>query len=206
MKIIVKFILLQTLLLTIMLFSNSCSSTKVSNTFAPPKAHEYVDFIRKFTDSHIRYDGLVQLFSASSTILNSHVVQATINRQAQLMRWEPQKLATEKEKKLQELKSSAQFLVLIYTPERDYNDLDRGNASIWRVYLHHKGSRYNGVVKKSPFKFIILKTLFPHITRFHKPYIVTFDLPMTAIERDLNEINLVSLLGSMTLMHEGQTL
>lgn len=192
-------------LLSMMFFVSSCSSPeKITETYRSPETSlQYINFIKRFTDSHVKYKGLVQQFDIHATILNSRVIHATTERQAGLMQWDSNQIATETEEQLKEYHSSTNFLVFIYTPERSYNDLDKKDRSIWRTYLNYGETRYAGSAKKSSLNSLTLKTLYPHITRFHKAYLVTFDIPMSVVEKSSNILTLVSPLGTIGLKYKG---
>lgn len=185
------------------LFLVACSSQqrKAQEVLTDPSMYRVL--IRSQTRSDRQYNGLYNTFEVSATILNSRVVHENLNQLGHYMQWDAKKLQEKRKEKLQELSTYSTFLVLLYTPEKGHNDLTEEEKSIWKVYLDHKGSRYRGRAEKSLEKFVQLKKLFPHITRFHKPYIVTFDIPMSTIEKNPSQLTLTSSLGSTTLKYKG---
>ena len=188
-----------------LLFLAACSfqQKKAPLDTPPVNPSAYDSLIKDFTHSDKQYSGLHNTFQIFATIIDSKVAQANLNQLQHYMQWDDKKFREEREKKLQEMSSTSTFLVALYTPEKDHNDLNKGNKSIWKMYLDHNGSRYMGKAKKSSQKFIQLKTLFPHITKFHKLYIVTFDIPMSAIEGDTNQLTFTSSLGFVTFKYRG---
>ena len=195
------------IILTLLLFSIACSSQTrkagFDEDFSQMSSSEYHSLIKSFTLFDKQYEGFHNTFQVSATILNLKVIQANLNQLRYYMQWDAKRTREEREKKLQEMSAKSTFVVFLYTPEKEYNDLDKGKNSIWKIYLDHDGSRYIGKAKKNAQKFIQLKTIFPHITKFHKPYNINFDVPMSAIENDPTQLTLTSSLGSVTFKYNG---
>ncbi len=67
------------------------------------------------------------------------------------------------------------FFVSVYTPQKDYNNLD-SIRSIWLVYLiNNKGESVLPLsIKPAQQKRVFLKTFFPYVTDWSKQYIIKF--------------------------------
>ncbi len=195
----------------------SCASSLVSKVFdsrvssflngdaADQEALDYQALIGQFTDSRSQYNGFQNTFQVSATILNSQVTEAHLDKMGAYMQWDEKKQREEQEKKWQEMSAKANFMIFLYTPVKEHNNMYKENKSIWKVYLHQDGFRYTGQVKKVSRSFVELKSLFPYLTRFHKPYQVTFDVSMLDIESRPNQLTMTSSLGVAHLKYPGTT-
>jgi hypothetical protein len=101
----------------------------------------------------------------------------------------------EREKVVEENGAYAKFLLRFYTPERDYDDLDKPKT-IWKTYLDYGGSRFEGKVTKIKDKLVELQTLYPNMDRFSTAYEITFNVPMTTVEQGTSKVTLTSSLGT----------
>ena len=158
--------------------------------------------MESFTASQSNYKHLHNQFQVSATILNSKVIQVHLNQKRFYKYWSPEKYREEEKKASQDMSSASHFFVLLYTPNTKHNDLDKKEGSIWRVHLNYNGSSYKGKVKRVIEKLIVLKSLYPHITRFHRPYLVTFDIPMYLLEQSPSQLTLISPLGKAILNYK----
>ncbi len=79
------------------------------------------------------------------------------------------------DKSYSSLNKYIKFFVSVYTPLKDYNDLDSVH-SIWLVYLmNDKGESLLPIsIKPAPQKRVFLKTFFPYVTDWSKQYIIKF--------------------------------
>ncbi len=174
----------------------SCASTQKTNSpiesLAPA---EYAALIKKHTRGTDQYQGFHQTFQADVTILNSEVQAATTRQRAQFLGWDEPKFQEEREKAIQDSNAYAKFFLRFFSPNNEYDDLSKGKT-IWKVYLELQGRRFEGKVQKVSSKLVETITLYPHMNRFSTPYIITFNVPMTTLERDSAKVTLTSSLGS----------
>ncbi len=168
---------------------------QIPNGVVPLSPDEYGSLIRKNTTKTNQYAGLYQIFQADMTIENSEVQTATLKQRGYFLQWQQSQYLQEREKMLQENSAYAKFFMRFYSPERDYDDLHKGKT-IWRVYLEFNGQRIEGKVKKLTEKFVEIQTIYPHFDRFSTPYEITFNVPMSAVERGPSKVTLTSSIGN----------
>jgi len=186
------------------LLALSCASnppkTDLEKVFKKIPDGEYTDLIEKYTRNDKRYEGFYNTYQVSATEINSKVQQALLQREGYFMQWEPSKAQSEREKAVQEMSSSSHFFVTMYTPERGLNELEKAN-SMWKLYLEVNGLRYKGTVKKFEKNLVQTKNLYPYFTRFNKGYVVSFEIPMTSVEKNSSVLVLTSSLGTTTFKY-----
>lgn len=186
-----RFLLLATLIL------GGCTHAPANNPNVvqalPPL--EYAAILEKNTVKTDKYSGFYQTFQADVTELNTEVLTAIAQQRGAFMQWERGEYQRERERTLQEANAFSHFFMRFYSPERDYDDLTKGKT-IWKIYLKYGSSRFEGKVTKMPGKFVEIKDIFPNFDRFSTPYDVTFNVPMSTIERGQVTVVLTSSLGS----------
>lgn len=187
-------ILLRTILF---LAATGCASNQPvkPSPIAPLERSEYRDILKRNTVKANEYSGFHQTFQADVTILNSEVQSAVVRERAHFLEWDERRFQMEREKSSQEASAYSKFFLRFFSPEKDYDDLDR-TKSIWKVYLEYNGNRFEGKVRKMNEKLVELQTLFMNMDRFSTPYEVTFNIPMSTIERGNSRVSLTSSLGT----------
>ncbi|MGE0528975.1 MAG: hypothetical protein AB7G93_19115 [Bdellovibrionales bacterium] len=187
--------------LSLLFVLSACAQKPVSapespaEAVAPLPAEEYKGLIGKYTMGTDQYSGFYQTFQADVTILNTRVMTAVLRQRGAFLQWDTREYQREREKFLQEASAYSKFFLRFFSPEREYADLHKGK-SIWKVYLEVGGSRFEGKVRKMDQKLVELQTLFPHVDRFSVAYEVTFNVPMTTVERSPSKVVLTSSLGA----------
>lgn len=184
--------------LSIMITLSGCSSQPArvgENIVGPVENSSYKPVVKKFSHNEKEYSGFHNTYQATMTILNSEVQNLALQRRGHFLQWSLEKAREEREKMFQEMSQNTKVFLAFYSPENDYDDLDKPK-SIWKIYLEFEGERYEGKVKKANEKFVELKELFPYMERFHSPYYVSFNIPMTAIESKKLKVILTSSLGN----------
>jgi hypothetical protein len=181
-----------------------CSQQPVKEPSAieGPTQSQYAAIVKRFTVKTNQYSGFYQTFQADMTILTTEMQTAALRQKGSFLQWDQKEYQTEREKMLQECSAYSKFFMRFYSPERDYDDLHKGK-SVWKVYLDFSGQRFEGKVKKSPEKYIELKTEFPYLDRFSTPYEITFNVPMSTIEKAEAKVTLTSSLGSAEFVFPG---
>jgi len=176
----------------------SCSHSPVSvgtNIVGPVSDSDYYPTLERYTKEEKKYSGFHNTFQAKITWLNSEVQTLALQRRGHFLQWDLDKSRQEREKMFQEMSSTATVFLAFFAPENDYDDLNKPK-SIWKIYLEHDGNRYEGKIKKATEKYVELKELYPYLERFHTPYYVEFQIPMTAVESHTAKVILTSSLGS----------
>lgn len=186
------------LLIALFSFVAACATAPVpprANGVDPMSEDEYSSLISKHTRKTDRYSGFYQTFQAEMTILNTEVQTATLTQRAHFLQWDQKQFQAEREKVVQEATNSAKFFMRFFSPDNEYNDLHKGKT-IWRVYLDYNGNRFEGKVRKMTEKFVEIQTLFPYFDRFSSPYEITFNVPMSSVEKGSSKVTLTSSLGT----------
>lgn len=176
--------------------SSPNNSTSTVAHVEPPalSRSEYEKLIENNTGSMEKNSGVYNSFKIYSTILNSKVQVAQLDRTAELNLWDTPRKRVERDKIFQTITKEAQFHLAMFTPEFENNDLNKPN-SIWHPVLVVDGVKYEGKAVKSKLKQTQLRDYFPFHTRFTVGYDITFQIPMSTIERKVSHLILSSPLG-----------
>ncbi len=155
----------------------------------------YASLISKHTVKTNQYSGFYQTFQADVTILSSDLQTEILKQRAQFSQWDQSAYQSERDKVMQESGAYSKFFLRFFSPENEYNDLNKAKT-IWKVYLDYGGTRFEGKVRKVDEKYVELRTVYPHVDNFSTPYEVTFNVPMTTVEGGQSKVTLTSSLGS----------
>ncbi len=166
---------------------------------------EYQKIINKFSRTDSRYSGFYQSYQLSGTLLVPAVNWQLLQKKASFHQWDEKTQKEERDRALQEMTQSTFFLFSLYTPEKDYNDLNKG-TSIWKIYLDVNGKRYEGKIKKRTDKPVDITSLFSYHTRWSIPYKAEFPVPTLQVEKYKSSIQFTSSLGSSTFYFEPSSL
>ncbi|MGE0762743.1 MAG: hypothetical protein AB7N80_05645 [Bdellovibrionales bacterium] len=187
--------ILRLVLIGATLWLTACASAPTSTTPGSISEEDYIKQIQSKTQNTSQYDGFYQTFQASATLLTTDMTMASLARRADMQRWDSSKLQKERDRSFQEMAADTKFIVRLFTPEHQYNDLHQP-ASTWKVYLEHEGKRYEGKAKKLTEKFMEVRHLYPYADRFSNFYEVTFKLPTTSAETSSVKFILTGPLGT----------
>lgn len=176
------------LLSTLLTFQVGCS------TFSTEES-SYEKMIESETQHASQYDGFYQTFQTSVTFLNTKIATAVTERKSQFSGYDAQQAQKERSQMLQNMSRETQFILRLYTPENQNNDLNKPD-SIWKIYLESNGQRYVGKAVKMTERSTELKYLYPHADRFSQYYLVRFLTPTTSVESQSAKIILTSPLGT----------
>lgn len=185
-------------LLALIGFMVSCAQTapKTSTNIVGPVANsEYMPLIKKWTREHMAYSGFHNTFQLKLTLMTSELQSLAHQRRGHFLQWDLDTARIEREKMFQEKSSQTEVFLAFFSPENDYNDLNKPK-SIWKIYLEFEGTRYEGRVRKASEKFVELRELYPYLEKFHTPYFVEFDIPVSAFEDKSLRLTLTSSLGT----------
>lgn len=176
----------------------ACATTPESNingAVSNVPEDKYDEVISKFSRETKKYDGFHQTFGVNVTILNSEVNMLILQRRGHFLGWTEEEMRRQREDNFQEMSSYSKFFVSFFSPDSDYDDLHKPNT-IWKIYLEFNGQRYEASVKKDEKKMAELKQLYAYIDRFRTPYILSFEVPMTAVEQSTSKLIFTSSLGT----------
>jgi hypothetical protein len=174
--------------------------TDLEKVFKKIPENEYQNLISKHTHGDKKYEGFYNTYDVSVTQINTFVQEALLQREGYFMQWENTKAQSEREKTIQKMSSTSEFFISLFTPKADHNDLHKG-VSMWKVFLEVNGNRYAGKIQKFDKNLVQTQNLFPFHTRFHKGYIVSFNIPMSSVEKNKSVFILTSSLGNSTFIY-----
>jgi hypothetical protein len=197
-----KFFVRALLISNSILFSLGCAHTsesQKSNVAIGSKMDEksYVALIAKNTRHDIQYEGFYNKFEVSAMFFNSEVQTAILQKKSDVLQWDQKQAQTEREKLFQENSNQTRFEISFFTPSGRLNDLHKGN-SIWKIYLEAGGQRYEGHAMKNNGKLEDLREIYPHHNRWSTAYDVTFNVPLSLVEKSKSENGKVELVITST--------
>ena len=155
----------------------------------------YIPIYKRYTQTVKEYSGFHNTYEARMTFQHSQLNTMRLRRKGHYLRWSLDRFQKEREKLFQEMSTEARGFLLFYTPEIEYDDLNKPNT-IWKVYLEFDGQRYEGKAVKAKEKRIELQAQFPDIDAFSSSYFVTFPLPTSVVEDQAFTIILTSSVGT----------
>ena len=123
-----------------------CATTQSSNSnvIQGISEYDYTSMIKKHTTRTNQYSGFYQTFQADMTILTTEVQSAALKQRGQFLQWDQRQYQSERDKMVQEAAAYSKFFLRFFSPEHDYDDLNKGKT-IWKVYLEYNGSRFEDV-------------------------------------------------------------
>ena len=186
------------LLFIIILNFVACASTPDSTPTFSISDDQYEDVIETYTDQTQKYDGPYNILEVSATLLNSHVIEAQMLRQASVFHWDKTKYQTELESKQNGAKTKTEFFVSFFTPDKKSGELTRTNT-LWKTLLKINDIEYVGTPKKLSLLPVEIKNLYPRYNRWSNPYVITFDVPMNQVEKSISELVLTGPVGTASL-------
>lgn len=197
MKTIKFFLILATGALT------ACASTESKNvtTIESPIRHdqsEYESLVLKYSDQQEHNDGLYNIFTVRSTLINTSVLQAQVTKRAHDYQWTESHYQEERAKAVDLQKKQTQFFLSFYTPKRKHDDLTLGN-SIWKVYLDVNGKRFTGQILKYDGVLEHTQSFFPDHTKYATPYMLSFPIGTEELDKFESKITITGPLGTETM-------
>lgn len=184
------------LLLIVLLLSGCAQNPVVSSSPVETLSQtDYNALIEKHSKSTNQYSGFYQTFQMTATLRTTEVLTAELRQRAHFSQWDQRQFQQEREKALQEASAYSKVFLRFYVPDRDYDDLGKPKT-IWKFYLDYNGNRFEGKAKKMTDKFVEIQTLYPYFDRFSTPYEITFNVPMTTIEKGDVKVTVTSSLGT----------
>lgn len=174
----------------------SAPKTSNSSIVADIPNGEYRSLLKKCTIAEQKYDGFQQTFEVHATLLTTAVTNATQQRRAHFLGWEESQLRQERDNAFRDMSGYSKIYLNYFSAVNDYNDLNKAN-SIWRIYLESNGQRYEGKAEKDKSKLSERAQLYSHVDRFRTPYVITFPIPMTSVEKYGAVLTMTSSLGQI---------
>ena len=176
-----------------MLLMGCSGAQKAPNGVDKPRLSdgEYVDLIEEHTQKDEQYSGLYNLYHVHVTILNSKVNGARLDRIRYYNQYDQVEAARQREKNFQEMSNSSQFFLSYYSPDKDLRKL----PNMWKFYLQHNGVKYEGKIRHISKRDFEIRSLYPHMDRWSKPYIIEFPIPMTEVEKGTSVFSMTGSAG-----------
>jgi hypothetical protein len=158
---------------------------------------------RQIIESNMRnekvYDGFMNVMDVSAVELNHTVLEAQADHNARIYQWDPTQYATEKQKSLASLPQQTDFFVSFFVPDRKHDDLHKPNTK-WKIFLDINGKRIEPKeIKRVKALLVELQEMYPHHSRWHTPYKITFPIPASDIEKMGAKLTFTGPVGSLTL-------
>lgn len=173
-------------ILTIVLVISGCASSP--ETESPVvigtrmNSADYQKLVSNHTKREQKYDGFYNTLDVSATFLNSDVQTAILQKKAETLQWQNATAQAEREKLFQQNSNSTQFFVSFFIPTRRLNNLDKPD-SVWKVYMEVGGQKYEGQATKNKEALETLQATYPQHSRWSIPYIVSFKIPLSQVEK-----------------------
>jgi hypothetical protein len=177
---------------TTFIFATGCATAPAN------QSDEYKNAVEAHSAGDLQYEGAYNNFGYRATIMNESMQRLYINKKAELYLWSD-------EKKIREISAlqstngeSTKIFLSFFTPNR-WDDNLSTSKSIWSVYLHSGGNRYEGKVTKIRDSRTELNALFPYHGRFASAYNVEFMLPVSQLNLNELKITITGPLGVKTV-------
>jgi hypothetical protein len=185
----------------LMMGLGACSSSDKSSDEEQAKIDKEFNY-SNMIDAHSRgesiYDGFNNTFQYQATLLNTKMINAQLRKRAALQLWDNDKLEQERTKKFQEIATRTEMFLSFFSPDRNVVNLDN-KKTVWRAYLDIDGRRYVGDIKKLAIPLVDIVALYPYHNRWSTPYLVTFAVPTTAVEKKDAKLTLTGSVGTSTV-------
>lgn len=177
----------------------ACASQEVSPTGLTLMSEGvYHSTVERFTDSTEKYSGLYNTIMVKGTLLNSKVAQAQLDQSARLYQWDQARYTEEANKGAATRQKETQVFISFYTPDRKHDDLHK-NKTLWRIFLDIDGKRVEGKASKIKLVLSEIQSLYEYHTRFGTPYLVTFNVPTSLVEKAKSKMTVTGSVGSASL-------
>ncbi len=168
-------------------------------TSSPPTAtSEYINSVEEFSAGDIQYEGAYANFNYRATIFSPGMQRLYINKKAELYLWSDAKKASELSALQINNDKSTHIFLSFFTPNK-WDDNMSTSKSIWTVYLHVGGNRYEGKVTKNRDSRTEINSIFPFHGRYASAYSVDFQVPVSQLTGQELQITITGPLGVKTV-------
>ncbi len=154
----------------------------------------YIQAIEKHSAGDKQFAGVYENFEFRATILTTDVSRTVHERLSHIYDWSEEESQQKLDETMSELQEKTKIWLSFFTPDSK-NDNLANKISIWKVYLHANGQRYEGRASKANKNFEEAKVLFPYHSRWATPYYVEFDVPTSQIETSSLKLVITGPLG-----------
>ncbi len=175
-----------------------CASSPDTSTTFSMSENQYEKTTEDYSAHVQKYDGPYNVLEVHATLINSHVSEAQLLRQATLFRWDKSKYQSELELKQKNANEKTEVFVSFFTPDKKTSNLARTDT-LWKVVLKVEGKEFVGAPKKLSLLPIEIKNLYPHYNQWSYPYVITFEIPVNQIEHFNTELIFTGPVGTALL-------
>lgn len=190
-----------TAILLLAFLTFSCTSHPVSEDlqgeYPAMSTKSYNKLIRDYSLEDKKYQFLDNNYIVSSTMLNSNIKKAILQRKSHALQLPIEKVRKYDQEMLEEVSIKSEFFLSFFAPIEEHTRLN--SSDLWKFYLVSNGKRYEGEVKKVPGAFASINSLYFYHNRFSKPYVVEFSVPMSEVEKSESQLIITGTLGSSKL-------
>ena len=154
----------------------------------------YEEKIQRHSAGDKQFAGLYHNFEFRSTVLNEEITKTVHERMNLFYDWSDGESQEKLNKSMEELGRKTKIWLSFFTPDSK-NDNLANKVSIWKIYLHAGGARYEGRAYKSNKNFDEARALFPYHNRWSTGYYVDFPVPTNEIEGENLKLVITGPLG-----------
>ena len=152
------------------------------STFPFSGQGEYRSAIAEKSAGDRQFAGLDHKFEFRATVLDDEVLTLINNRLATFYSWDASTQQKMLQKEQEKSAGKTRLFMSFYTAN-SRNDNLSNKKSIWKVYLHSGGQRFEGKVKKARFNLSEATATYPYHNRWSTPYYVEFPTETATLDR-----------------------
>ena len=169
-------------------FATGCSSS-------PHKGQsEYVQLIDSKTAGDKQFAGLYNNFEFRGTLLTTEIHQGIHKRMTEFYDWDETLREEKLQKRLSKAQTETRIFMSFFTPKGKDDNLTT-SKTIWKLYLHVNGQRYEGKPKKAKLNLSEAIAIFPYHNRWTTAYYVDFPVPTASAESSKARYEITGPLG-----------
>lgn len=168
-------------------------------TTSPPEiTDDYLKSVEEYTAGEVQYEGAYNNFNYRATVMSPGMQRVYIGKKTDIYLWSDEKRASELANLQVNNDKLTRIFLSFFTPNK-WDDNMSTAKSIWTVYLHVGGNRYEGKVTKNRDSRTELNSMFPYHGRFSSAYNVEFPIPVNSLTGQELKITITGPLGVKTV-------
>ncbi len=144
---------------------------------------EYSKIIASYTRKDRKYELPDEIYTFRAVFLSTVVRKAQLEKQRFYFQWANDKYNEELKKQTRRVKKRSEFLVSLYTPNRNDSNL-QNQVSLWNFFLLYKSKRYKFKIKRYTRNYNEARFLYPNMDRWSRKYIVRVDISTEELEKE----------------------
>lgn len=138
----------------------------------------YLQRLSDWSLSKKNYEGFSSTIQAEVTVLHPSLIEAQVQFKSEIYGWDQDKIRSQAAIEANDSLVKSRAFLAFYTPDRRLNQLGRAQSP-WRIFLDVDGKRVPAEIKRNRTPVAELRLLYPGLTRWHVPYDLVFDVPMS---------------------------